>query len=513
MFKYNCDKCVYKTNDNGNFHRHVSTHSLNKPFECDICCKSFTNTKNLNSHKIIHSEEKQYSCTICNSDFKRKSGLNNHIKTHSGNNKQECPECNKHVTNLTKHVKNVHSKETYKCATCNLILKNEKSYKNHLKVIHSEQPRVDCIVDDCDKYFFDISKRNSHVREVHKISIYNCSFCDEKFDKTANLNEHLNKEHYTKPILTCDLCNLELDTQERLNEHVYYKHTTIEEKTYKFKCKYTNCEFIGKYKCHLDIHVKSHENKREHVCNYCNDSFNYKHYLTDHINAKHLKLEYECYICKGISFSKRTLRKHLYTHTDRIKIKCELCECSYYNKSHLNRHVDSVHTERGLQRRKLKEEQVRNFLFEKGILNIDSLREFRIDFKCTDKNSTFCRIDFYIVHNGILFLLEVDEHQHYTYSQACETAKMYNVFETLTLGGNTLPIVFIRYNPDKFTIDDEVVKIYKTERMEQVYNFITNYSHDNRKYAIIYFFYDLVNDNLSVLDDPEYNDEVKQFII
>jgi hypothetical protein len=112
-----------------------------------------------------------------------------------------------------------------------------------------------------------------------------------------------------------------------------------------------------------------------------------------------------------------------------------------------------------------------------------------------------------------LFLLEVDEHQHESYPQACDTARMYNVFETLTLGGNTLPIVFIRYNPDKFTIDDDEIKVSKPERMEQVYDFITTYSHNGKQYAITYFFYDLVDDNLAILGDPEYNEEVKQFVL
>lgn len=358
-----------------------------------------------------------------------------------------------------------------------------------------------------------ISKRNEHIRKVHKISIYNCGQCTEKFDKKTDLDKHLNKIHYTKPIIKCELCSLELDTPERLQDHIYYKHTTKEQKIYKFKCNYTDCEFIGKYQCHLDIHMMGHKNKREFICTYCNDAFNYKHYLTDHVNAKHLKLKFICKICKSVLSSKRGLRKHLYTHTDRIKIKCDLCSCSYYTKSHLNRHIDEIHTERGIQRRKTKEEQVRNFLFNKGIKNIDELRELYVDFKCVDKNSTHCRVDFHIVYNGILFLLEVDEYQHDTYSQACETVRMYNVFESLTLGGNLLPIVFIRYNPDKFTIDDDEIKIYKSDRMEQVYDFITNYSFNGKKYAIKYFFYDLVDDNLAILDDPEYNDEVKQFLI
>lgn len=44
-YKFNCTTCLYKTNDNGNFNRHLITHSLETPFECNVCHDKFKSSK------------------------------------------------------------------------------------------------------------------------------------------------------------------------------------------------------------------------------------------------------------------------------------------------------------------------------------------------------------------------------------------------------------------------------------------------------------------------------------
>jgi hypothetical protein len=45
-----------------------------------------------------------------------------------------------------------------------------------------------------------------------------------------------------------------------------------------------------------------------------------------------------------------------------------------------------------------------------------------------------------------MLILEVDEHQHRSYSQDCERTRMFNIAQSE--GG--MPVRFVRYNPDTF---------------------------------------------------------------
>lgn len=83
----------------------------------------------------------------------------------------------------------------------------------------------------------------------------------------------------------------------------------------------------------------------------------------------------------------------------------------------------------------------------------------------------------------------------------------------LQLLGNTLPIVFIRYNPDFFWFNEEKQYIQQQERLQTIYNFITTFN-TNKSFSIKYMYYDLdENSQLTILNDCEYANELKEFVI
>lgn len=91
---------------------------------------------------------------------------------------------------------------------------------------------------------------------------------------------------------------------------------------------------------------------------------------------------------------------------------------------------------------KRKEEIVKNFLNQNNIMY---QREFYIGKSCGAN-----RVD-YLLDIGTHFIaLEVDEFQHTkgNYQTSCEYARMNNI--QISLG---LPIIFLRFNPDPFTVD------------------------------------------------------------
>ena len=180
------------------------------------------------------------------------------------------------------------------------------------------------------------------------------------------------------------------------------------------------------------------------------------------------------------------------------------------DKSHLNRHIKSIHTQEGQARQKKSEENTYKLLKEFGLTDIK--REHRIEFNCL--NETFCRIDYLYIHNGIVFLIENDEDQHSYYTVSCEVKRMTNVFSVLIEQGNTMPLIWIRINPDNFCIDNKKIRMTKKEKIEKVVNLINTLSESKTELplTIYYCFYNIINNQPEILEDATYPEELKSIV-
>jgi hypothetical protein len=114
---------------------------------------------------------------------------------------------------------------------------------------------------------------------------------------------------------------------------------------------------------------------------------------------------------------------------------------------------ERMHTTEGIQGRKRAEQRVASLLDGAGL---EYKREHTVGFACVTGESgrSYARVDFVLLSGGQVTFLEVDEGQHKfgDFSVSCDMARMGRIVESLAIEGNTLPVLFVRYNPDAYRV-------------------------------------------------------------
>jgi hypothetical protein len=76
----------------------------------------------------------------------------------------------------------------------------------------------------------------------------------------------------------------------------------------------------------------------------------------------------------------------------------------------------------------------------------------------------------------------------------CEVKRIAEIVESWAVGGNTLPIVFIRYNPHGFTVNGVEQKVSQEKRLEKLFEILNDESHEiynvEKPLKIMHMFYD-----------------------
>ncbi|XP_035713418.1 zinc finger protein 708 [Folsomia candida] len=137
-----CLFCQKKFPDNSTYHKHLVSHTKEKPFRCDQCGKLFPRSKSLQLHKLIHtSEQKLFNCDECEKAFTSKQNLVRHEKTvHRGLKDIACSECAKKFGtkgDMVRHVKSVHTNIRHPCPHCGVTFTQKCHLGRHLKKLHA----------------------------------------------------------------------------------------------------------------------------------------------------------------------------------------------------------------------------------------------------------------------------------------------------------------------------------------------------------------------------------------
>ena len=167
---FQCDTCEKSFKIEFHLKRHKTTcKQFSDYIKCEDCGKKLISKRVLKVHKASCNPSKVYSCSECEKIFERYATLADHRKKHHS--KTMCDFCDHvcHVTNLKRHMQNKH-KGLRPNASMKPI-KTEKKYQ----------------CEKCDKFFFDKSTLNRHMRS----HCFKCGLCDKMFNNKGSMDEHI----------------------------------------------------------------------------------------------------------------------------------------------------------------------------------------------------------------------------------------------------------------------------------------------------------------------------------
>jgi len=178
---------------------------------------------------------------------------------------------------------------------------------------------------------------------------------------------------------------------------------------------------------------------------------------------------------------------------------CEVCGTGFAQRSPLAGHKRAIHTARGQQRQKKKEERVARFLTESGVT---FEREVVVNF-CGEAARRHARVDFTIYREWGTDIVECDEEQHGHYTIGCDAGRMLNVFtEILKRGDRAGKLRFIRYNPDAYRVDGVRQKTPQRDRQAALLKVLN--SPPEQQFSVTYLFYDRAGPLPDVCLDAEF---------
>lgn len=370
----------------------------------------------------------------------------------------------------------------------------------------------------CDKAFITRSKLKLHQLIHSDERPHKCDFegCSAAFKRKHHLDQHRFIHGGDKPF-ACDVVDGCTATFVKNGDLIRHKRTHTGAKPY--KCDHGGCDSAFAHKCALLVHQRVHTGEKPYVCDFegCGAAFAQVGDLAKHKRTHTGERPYTCAICDAAftQFGSLILHKRIHSGEKPYKCTSDGCGAKFGRKDVMLTHFRAMHTLEGQARQKKQEQRVACILEAAGL---HFKREHHIDFRCvTDIDGSFARIDFVLmIHNNMLIFLEVDEGQHRFGPNGgtikCDMKRMSHIMLSLTVGGNTLPISFIRYNPDAFHVRGEICTVQRRDREAALIKLLKDpKSFTDAPLSIRYMFYDSADGiNADVSQDPDYNDHMAE---
>jgi len=303
-------------------------------------------------------------------------------------------------------------------------------------------------------------------------------------------------------------------------------------------CLHERCNKTFATAAGLKVHTRiKHQGLRSHACTHarpdgspCAMTFAYAGALKRHISDVHLGVR-ACVCthamdngdpCTYAFTQQNNLKRHIQTVHLRVRgFLCPHamangtpCNAQFGQKVHMHAHVRAVHFEEYRKERKLKESAIEALLTEHGY---DFSRQHYVSFRCAVSDATWAYTDALLLFRNTVVILEVDEDQHDSYGVSCDVKRMALIVETLRTEGCSQRIVFVRYNPDGFSVNGVARRTYRKGRHDALIALLRELEHEPdapgaEDVRTFYMFYDTTDGEPAIFRD-DYDALAKQWFV
>lgn len=355
---YFCEKCNKEFKLRSSFRVHMNKHE-GKQYSCDECGKTYTASYSLKVHKRSHSNEKPYQCSFCSVRFSQKSHCQRHERSHAarsrGNDEgvvakketgfgssqqtanisRDCSVCGcqfqtveefkVHLQSHQHHKKSQEQQLDYSCNVCDAVFTNRNTYRRHQK----EHITLDGANENV---------KTTEVRKKQKALVV-CKVCGQIFSSMSSFrvhkNKHLGKRYY------CTRCAKSFTTTDQLQVH-----ERSHDNKRSFECSQCNAKFNRK--SNLSRHILLHDGIKRYVCHVCGKAFVLNESLTTHLKVHQVGPLFSCDICGAKFKHENNVKHHKKIHSNVKEFKCCICSREFLRKRTLKDHL-KVH-EKGSDR-------------------------------------------------------------------------------------------------------------------------------------------------------------------
>lgn len=234
--------------------------------------------------------------------------------------------------------KNQKPDKRFECHHCGHVSDKKVSLKVHLQRMHFNHLKKH-LCDNCGQKFVTGAELNVHVRTIHKNEkLYQCNQCPRTYLYLQSLKVHLTSHSDVRQFV-CELCSASYKTRAALFNHK--KQHLFPNKEY--ICK--ECGNIYNTKIDYEKHINEmHSSDKKFCCMDCGKRLKSKRSYEEH-RRYHTGELVKCPQCPKQYPTENRLSKHiLYVHSGQEKqYKCHLCSAAFHLMSNWRRHLRSVH--------------------------------------------------------------------------------------------------------------------------------------------------------------------------